>query len=146
MNKRRLLKLADLLESDSKNKKGMKFSIWAVGYAADYSSPFEPGLDCGTVACGMGLAAISGAFKRAGLGYRVEGGRIQTTWNNRKVNFERAAAALFDIHVNDADFLFTHNITIPSRGAAGERGLARQIRKFVEGKVTPPWRNEFTSA
>ena len=56
MNKKRLLKLADLLEADAKNKKGIKFDYWATANLAD---PKEP-ISCGTSACAMGLAALSG--------------------------------------------------------------------------------------
>lgn len=36
MNKRRLLKLADLLEADARNRKGIKFDLGSVGGASDW--------------------------------------------------------------------------------------------------------------
>lgn len=141
MNKRRLLKLAGMLEADAVNKKGMRFDLSTVGQPSDWhADEFVPKLDCGTTACAMGLAAISGAFKRAGLSYKVVGRDINTTMNGRGLGYDRAAMKLFDISMVEADFLFTPNnyyycgrIT----GADGERKVAKRIRDFVAGKVAP---------
>jgi len=70
MNKRRLLKLADLLEADAKNKKGVKFDLGTWGNLNE-GTPEEEVISCGTTACAAGLAAMSGAFKKEGLGYRL---------------------------------------------------------------------------
>jgi len=140
MNKRRLLKLADLLEADAKNKKGIKFSIYTVGNATDmWTDKFQPKLDCGTIACAMGLAAVSGAFKRAGLSYTVRDCWINTTINGRRVEYDKAAMRTFGISEPEADFLFTP-IAYPYNkrsGATAERYVAKRIRDFVAGKVTP---------
>lgn len=74
--KRRALKLADLLEKDAKNKKGIRFDLSTVFTATaleegkDIPSDYVPEVSCGTTACAMGLAAISGEFKRAGLSFQ----------------------------------------------------------------------------
>ena len=109
---RRLLKLADMLEADAKNKKGIKFDLRIVGQVSDInqyyntSKKFEPKLDCGTSACAMGLAAISGKFKRAGLSYRVRNYSINMTVNNRIVYFDDAAMRIFGITWKEANYLF----------------------------------------
>lgn len=130
MNKRRLLKLADLLEADAKNKKGMRFDLRHVGIVDD------PGVieaNCGTTGCAMGLAAVSGAFKRAGLSYRVVGTFIDTKLNGRAVDYAKAASRIFGISMKDANFLFCP-FEYPQdklTGAVGERFVAKRIRKLV---------------
>lgn len=144
MNKRRLLKLADLLEADAKNKKGVKFNLHIVGYVDGVPDDENVKLDCGTSACAMGLAAMSGAFKREGLSYKVTEGwmnNIEPTFNGRALMYDTAAMRVFDIKRREANFLFT-----PSsyecdydqlKGAKGERLVAKRIRNFVAGKVAP---------
>lgn len=127
MNKRRLLKLADLLEADAKNKKGIKFEMMTFGYVTDKTKP----LSCGTQACAMGLAALSGAFKRDGLDARIErSGFVSILWNGRKTDGFKAAEYLFDISDPESATLF-----LPTGGqhdgAGTERAKAKQIRKFV---------------
>jgi hypothetical protein len=144
MNKHRLLKLADLLEADAKNKKGVKFDLHVVAQASDYltiedaDAPYSAGADCGTTACAMGLAAISGAFKRAGLSFRIYDRAIETTFNGRKVEYDRAAMRLFEITGVQAAFLFSPGYypTEKREGAAGERYVAKRIRNLVAGKTS----------
>lgn len=140
MNKRRLLKLADLLEADAKNKKGMRFDLNIVGFSYDVEETGAVRLDCSTAACAMGLASLSGAFKRAGLSYVYTGGwlnNISTTINGRKVMYDRAAMRIFGISLRQADFLFTPSFYPDDKltGAIGERFVAKRIRDFVAGKV-----------
>lgn len=132
MNKKRLLKLADLLEKDAKNKKGIKFDMRHWGDVDNHSEP----LSCGTTACAMGLAAISGAFKSAGLDYEVSyslGFRfIYKTTRSITRSFGGIAAAkeLFGIPEIDAVHLFVPK-SGPQVGARAERHVAKRIRKYV---------------
>lgn len=141
MNKKRLLKLADLLEADAKNKKGIKFDLGMIGESSDWmAETFEPKVDCGTTACAMGLAAISGAFKGAGLSYKVTGNAIDTTMNGRRTSYIRSACRVFEITYREANYLFSpywYFKSIP-RGSAGEIKVAKLIRDFVAGKVAFP--------
>lgn len=136
MNKKRLLKLADLLEADAKNEKGIKFDLSTWGRADEG----VPTISCGTTACAIGLAVVSGAFKRAGLSNMYEDGsdricpQFEGTWG-----FE-AAGKLFGIPTRHAEFLFSEDYyprSRPATGAAGERLVANRIRDFVAGKVSP---------
>jgi hypothetical protein len=142
MNKRRLLKLADLLEADARNRRGIKFDLNVVGYVNNIPEDKIVKLDCGTSACAMGLAAMSGAFNREGLSYRVTTGwlnNVATTFKGRKVQYDTAAMRLFDISRRDADFLFTSGqYPTEQKGAKGERYVAKRIRDFVAGKVAAP--------
>lgn len=150
MNKRRLLKLAALLEADAEKKDGIKFDLdcWAkpAGAASPvFKSTEAPTLDCNTAACAMGLACLSGAFKREGLTYRfrpwnffdpsalaltpVHAGHVEIG----------AAMSLLDISEDEAGFLFLAENYPKSKtkGAAGELYVAKRIRDFVAGKVKP---------
>jgi hypothetical protein len=135
MNKRRLLKLADLLEADAKNKKGIKFDLNGWG---DCSDGEEVSLSCGTAACAMGLAVLSGAFKRAGLANASYDKSSILPAIGIQTGFD-AARVLFDISWDDACFLFYagNYPHTKSRGAAGEVYVAKRIRDFVAGKVSP---------
>jgi hypothetical protein len=135
MNKRRLLKLADLLEADAKNKTGIKFDMGGWGVV---ERP-EAQLSCGTQACAMGLAAISGAFKRAGLEANIYHTVINFRWKGNAVRGYEAAEKLFEISEREADELFSPT-GILDEGAAGERAKAKQIRGFVQTGVIPPIR------
>lgn len=136
MNKKRLLKLADLLEADAKNKKGIKFSIGTWGEADGKVLS----LSCNTTACALGLAALSRNFRSAGLEPRaikyetwVE---LGMRWKGRAVRPLVAARRLFDISREDAAFLFMPGAySGEMHGALGERTVAKRLRDFVAGKV-----------
>lgn len=141
MNKRRLLKLARLLEADAQKRRGIKFNLAVVGSVEKMPPDGKVKLDCGTQACAMGLAALSGAFRRQGLSYRIRrnvfyGINIDTTMNGRSRDYDRAAMAVFDLTKIQAHFLFSpvEYLETP-REAKGERFVAKRIRNFVAGKV-----------
>jgi hypothetical protein len=149
MNKRRLLKLADLLEADAKNEKGIKFDLanWAApsgsrGFAA---VPDVVPVTCDTTACAVGLACISGAFKRSGLTYTFD-----HDWTRdveilvpvfRGAEHFDAVEAFFGIKDDESVFLFLAGSYPKSKttGAVGERYVAKRIRDFVAGKVGPEY-------
>ena len=135
--KNRLLKLAALLEADAKNKKGVKFDLGIWGRSDDPElTPVS--VSCGTTACAVGLAVVSGAFKRSGLYNTADlPGRISPSFDNR-VGFD-AVEAFFDLTGEEAGFLFSDDFYPVSfrTGAKGERFVAKRIRQFVAGKVAP---------
>lgn len=138
MNRRRLLKLADLLEADAKNKNGIKFDLGTWGASSEINEPV--GVRCGTTACAMGLATISGAFKRAGLvnRYGQFSWAIMPSMVGSGAEGLEAATELFDIDYDAANFLFIDD-SYPrnkTEGAAAERFVAKRIRDFVAGKVS----------
>lgn len=132
MNKKRLLKLADLLEADAKNKNGIMFDMGTFGWVEDEKKP----VSCGTQACAMGLAGLSGAFKRAGLAAQIhENGSVGFRWNGRKVlSGFTAAERLFEIGSYEANDLFgSESVQINGgQGAAAELAVAKRIRQFVK--------------
>lgn len=144
INKRKLLKLAKLLEDDARRKKGIKFDLGFWGIVEDKSNP----LSCNTTACAMGLAALSGKFK--GLEARVSplAGGMEVVYDKRAFGFE-AAAQLFNIPYEVAVWLFgveyydieqgetIDNYTV-TEGAIGEKMVAKRIRDYVAGKAKLP--------
>jgi hypothetical protein len=135
MNTERLLKLADLLEADAKNKKGIKFDLGLWGFSDDGPAS----ISCGTSACAVGLAVLSGAFKSDGLTnyYGDLSGRICPSFDD--VDGFEAVERLFNISNLEANFLFLDE-NYPSNkttGAVGERFVAKRIRDFVAGKAKP---------
>lgn len=131
VGRRRLLKLAELLEADAKNKKGIKFDLCLWGDAIDRKTP----ISCNTTACAMGLAVASGAFTRAGLRPVPRTGNLIPRVGRAR-GFD-AAARLFLITHAESEWLFMDDYydfqnTI---GAKGERAVAKRIRDFVAGKA-----------
>lgn len=149
MNKKRLLKLADLLETDARNKKGIKFDLGAWAAPSDsgwthifYTKPDTVPVDCNTTACAVGLACVSGAFKRAGLTYTYKrgwaGGFILVPKFKNSKEFA-AVSKFFGISGDRAQFLFAPEEYPQNKitGAKAERYVAKRIRDFVAGKVSP---------
>jgi hypothetical protein len=140
MEKKRLLKLARLLEEDAKNKKGVKFDLGVIAAPADITTGWvgrwKPGIDCGTAACAVGLACLSGAFKRAGLGY-VMRNPVQIVPSYRGEEGWGTEQVFFGITHVESRFLF-NACSYPyaqRTGAVGERSVARRIRKFVADRT-----------
>jgi hypothetical protein len=151
-----LLKLADLLEEDAKNKKGIKFNLEVVCEPADLDLSTDdptnlgfgkdgPTLDCKTAACAMGLAAISGRFKN--LGYELNADSDGKYYNIEVIyrksegdlytGFDSAAEAMFDIPIEDVQYLFISDY-YPAKhvkGRKGELAVAKRIRDYVVGKM-----------
>lgn len=142
MHKKRLLKLADLMDAvaDRDPKAGPKFDIATWGKTktnseglADFDK--HPVLSCGTAACILGEAALSGAFKRQGLKYDVNVFGHITVRLGADCGFE-AAQSLFGITSEEADAIFSDSeLYGPDRMPRGKRGArkaAKVIREFVE--------------
>lgn len=143
MNKKRLLKLADMLEADAKSETGIQFNLGTVVQMKQWPTDGKVPVDCGTQACAMGLAAISGQFERAGLTYEISDVGFQMRFKDGPKGFGHAAMGLFDIDLSEADFLFTpggyeelsyRDIT----GAKAELIVAVRLRDFVAGNVKAP--------
>ena len=131
IGRRRLYELADLLERDAKNKKGVSFDMNHWGYTENPDNP----ISCGTSACAMGLAALSGEFKKAGLTYEFsELGELDFRFKGRFTNGVSAARRLFKIPLQDAYCLFTGGVSYGT-GAKAERHMARALRAYADGKT-----------
>lgn len=139
MNKRRLLKLAAMLEADAKKKTGISFNLSTV-VQTDEPVSRKVKLNCGTQACAMGLAAISGVFVYCGLSYRLNpdfcgAAAIVTTVNGKSLDYDLAAMATFDLTERQAGFLFTpsdYPDGMSLRGHDAELYVAKRIRNFVK--------------
>lgn len=147
MKNTRLKRLARLLRKDAANEKGVKFDLshWAAPADAPEAKfatvPMEPiPVDCGTSACAMGLAVISGEFEKEGLrahyqfGYR--GASMEPILDDAR-GFD-AAKVLFNITPGQAQWLFspTSYPRDKRRGAVGELIVARRIESLIRtGKL-----------
>ena len=133
-----MTRLADLLMKNSRNKKGLFFNY---GDWGSVEAGGKPGMNCGTSACALGLAAISGKFP--GLGYRYShGGLISIDTNLRKPSVRltnvETGALYFDLTNDESYHIFGGGIaTEESLGAKAERAVAKAIRQFVKGKYKP---------
>jgi hypothetical protein len=152
--KNRLLKLADLLEADAKNKKGITFNLNVVaekrvdyewsskGYHTHHFKLHDtPTLSCGTAACAVGLAMLSGAFKRQGFTYYYDPDYGLLPQYGLYCGFGSADAEFFGLSEIEHIFLFmpgSYNNNNDGLGAKAEREVAKRIRQFVADKVSPP--------
>lgn len=145
---KRLTKLANMLLADAKNKNDMKFDLHEVGVSVG-GEGFEEGVDlinCGTAGCAMGLAAMSGQFKRAGLSYQIVKNfhgnplLIGTTWKGFPLRYDYAACNLFGITKEVSDYLFDPYFypKAKRKGAVGERFVAARIKSIVRRKGKLP--------
>lgn len=141
--KNRLLKLADLLEEDAKNKKGIKFDLDVIAVNSqghDFRFGEVPTVSCGTTACAVGLACVSGAFKRSGLSYEIKDYGFEMVLNKESGEMLGwpAIEDFFDLFSRESSFLFTPGSYPYDKrtGAKGERFVAKRIRDFVAGKFT----------
>lgn len=141
--RKRLLKLADLLEKDANRVDGIKFDLGMWGRITDDTAE----ISCGTTACACGLAAMSGAFAKQGLGYKPESPGsdwIKITLHGRCRSSGlhdgsfRNIMRFFDLTSQQTSRLFVPaaymRAGIPTRGAEGERAVAKRIRAFVAGR------------
>ncbi len=157
-----LRRLSALLRKDAADPKGVQFDLgfWAAPSVSELPSRCfatdditKVKLDCGTTACAMGLAALSGEFSEEGLtcmfqastadgmGYALFPQMLSTG----AANFD-AAAQLFELTFQAAQYLFDpeeyghrsgyRNPDFPGeyvpRGAVGELFGADRIDAFID--------------
>jgi hypothetical protein len=153
MNKKRLLKLADLLEADANNPNGIKFdlALWGKLETEPKKIPKTIPVNCGTIGCAVGLACISGKFKSEGLTYVTGNIGGDLGMNNFAPVFgnetgQGAVEAFFGLQYLDFNFLFVSEqySARKRRGKTGELAVAKRIRDFVDGKAMPSPRREPT--
>lgn len=128
MNAKRLLKLADFLETVPKDNFDMGVVYEDEGmFAGDCAPKYpQPKKHCGTAACAMGWATAIPSFRKAGLHLGEDG---EVYFEGSSYSFE-SAEIFFDILDEEATFLFT-------RSGAGNtpKQVARSIRKFVKDRA-----------
>lgn len=146
MKKARLMRLVKLLRKDAANKNGVRFNlaIWARPSEPRcrwHKTPADIPVNCGTSACAMGLAVISGEFEKEGLRARFDYRSYDIVMHPALGTFVGldAAAALFGIDYVEASWLFSpayYQSTL-RKGAKGERAVADRIAKFVRDGGLP---------
>jgi hypothetical protein len=137
MNKRRLLKLADFLETKVPPTR-FNFNRW-VGY--DWKGADD--ISCGTSACALGWATQMPEFRKLGLrlvlteenigGVQLSKGRGGRRPRAAGPLSMRAAMRLFGLTNKQAEYLFVPHISEGGPGAeATPVVVANHIRRFVE--------------
>jgi hypothetical protein len=118
VNKRRLLKLAALLDRVPDEKFDM--GTWGTSGRLIKNAP-----QCATKACALGWATAIPEFYKAGLELRAyAGARHANVYFNGRENVS-AGAQFFDIEWSDADDLFMG-------GCEGPKEKAAEIRALVQ--------------
>ena len=148
---KRLLKLADLLDKDADKANGIKFDMDIFGEVLineDGSAPEKAPLNCNSAGCALGLAAMSGAFAKEGLTYKVSNG--WASWSNslqsraypieiklknvkKYVTAREMAIEFFDLSPAQVEGLFFPSN--PKTGAKEERRVATRIRQVIAGNL-----------
>lgn len=137
MNKRRLLQLADLLEADANNPKGIQFDLdtWAERVGRERFPSRLKKLDCGTKACAVGLACLSGVFADEGLSWKTmsDENNIDPLYDGKVGH--TAVERFFDITYDQFCRLFASAFYDEDQriGADGERAVSQRIRGLVAG-------------
>lgn len=138
MNIDRLLRLAVLLEDDARNSVGLQFNLntWAKCGPDDV-----PTVACGTQACAVGLACLSGEFTNEGLlfktsiGHDSTGPVVQITPRYKDWVDWDAVEEFFEIDDDASYELFVaseyRRDDLPTKGAEAEMAVANRIREFV---------------
>jgi hypothetical protein len=133
VNKRRLTKLADYLDSLPARK--FDLDHWVEKYDKDF--PREDGKKhkCGTTACALGHAGLIPSFRRAGLRTIMPEG-----WNRGKVELDglesgmAAAKLFFNLPEEEANYLFMPE----SYGVRqGPKTVAKRIRRLIKAGGLP---------
>jgi hypothetical protein len=145
MHADRLIKLAELLEADAINPKGLKFDLSLWGSSNEYD---DDGLDdtyappvsisCGTHACAMGLAVLSGEFAEFGLinASHNKSSIVPEIAGTKAFGFQ-AAEVLFGIDEKQAYNFFCAEFYPDeiTTGKEGELLVAARIREFVADEL-----------
>lgn len=144
--RRRLAKLADVLEANARNKKGAKFDLGDIASlkwtydAVDKKAPVK--MDCGTTGCAIGLACVSRAFKGLSVEQSDCGG-LGLRMNGEPTNFRTIAEEYFGTSYDVSSALFTPEGMywdgLATEQAAGERNVVKAIRYYLKtGEVAEP--------
>lgn len=136
VGKKRLLKLADFLETLPKKK--FDLNVY-VGDIKDGQAPNKQ-YDCGTTACAIGWCPV--VFSRSGVHYQEQydyGGRlidmdVVFPTNDGDLQNDMGAEKFFDLTEGELNYLFMPNSYMVGR--RGPKSVANRIRQVVEtGKV-----------
>lgn len=146
----RFIKMAELLEEDAANPEGVKFDLGLWVVPADSPNNFESypidttsvEVDCGTAACGWGLAAISGIFKDEGVGFHIIKESSRGTVGMLVPTFDgkeglTSAQAFFEVDKSIISKLFDTPTYDTTKGADAERFVAQRIRYLIQNGSLP---------
>jgi len=142
-HKVRLMKLHDLLIEQAEHEEArdaarMRFDMgtWGeVGLRSREKGQHLSVHNCGTAACALGLAALSGEFSELGLGFReTECGDLSITFRSKGTPIRRAAEEIFGLDGYGKGLFSGDNGGGPRTGPAAARHCAARIVKLVAGE------------
>lgn len=147
--KNRLIKLRKLLLADARRKKGIRFDLRCV--VEDYKAreqdfnfsnyelrgaDYKPEMNCGTVACAMGLAALSGQFRGLSVAPVKAGEMIDLQVNNIITDYGEAGMKIFGLTEDESTWLFMPQFYKGQvTGAKVERRVAKRIKLLLDNKA-----------
>lgn len=124
---RAVRKLAMMLRADADDESGVRFDYSEWGSVGDESRP----MSCGTTACALGLAAVSGKFP--GLGFVADGRRsINFTWQGVHVPASEAAKRAFGTTDHQFGQLFLPSPGEEIHGAVAELAVAAKLEAYAD--------------
>lgn len=142
-----LLRLADYLEKDANNEKGVKFSLIGWGSIIERPADGQDHLSCGTVACAMGIARAADLFVNEGMRPFDQ----TETWapfspslidpsTGRRYEMWQAIKVLFGIEDKESEWLFSADCYKPClrTGKEAELAVAARIRSLADGDAKVP--------
>lgn len=128
MNKEKLLKLADFLDTVPANR--FDFGVWT---SHDWNPETH---SCGTTACALGWAASMPEFQAEGLrfmeGTGVDGTKYPFMRYRDRLGAHNAGRAFFGLDSFQFEYLFIPDADNGMPISAGPQCLASHIRRFVE--------------
>ncbi len=136
----RLMRLRDILVADANNPKGARFDLdgWAMPAGIggmswdelkDHLSGWEPAMNCGTAACAVGLACLSGEFASEKLAFHRDGDSIAPVFGGYR--HWSAVKLFFGLNEKEAEHLFQSDSYHVAQGAEAELAVAHRIAVFV---------------
>jgi len=137
MNIERLERLAQILDGYVKDSSGRKFDLgggWATPRTRRVGFLWRKQIECGTTACAVGLACLSGQFAADGLCYLInDDGQLLPMYD--EVNNWEAVEQFFGLSRKQAHRLFYEGSYAVSTGPRAALAVARRIRNTIRRGV-----------
>lgn len=132
INTERLGRLAGLLEQYTETPKGPRFDLCGWSHC-DYRRGgflWLQTVECGTTACAVGLACLSGEFIKDGLGFVRFAGVMLPTYAGED-NWP-AIESFFGLNEDQSRALFSEDAYKVSRGPVAAAAVAHRIRRMIK--------------
>lgn len=128
----RLERLANLLDDHVRDSSGRTFDLETWGERKTRRGGFLwlSHVECGTTACAVGLACLSGQFAADGLSYIIDDGELYPIYAG--LNEWSAVCHFFGLTEKQAVRLFMHRSYAVSAGPVAATAVAARIRGMLQ--------------